>query len=105
MKHLWSENCNNSLFAKVNSEVRKVCSSAARKTDLKLQHTQKSSVASVILPTLLANSLLKLPNLLGEKSLSELMALKSDTVSLIYAKNRDVKTKRTDTIQPDLQAA
>ena len=105
MKHLWSENCNNSLFAKVNSEVRNVCSSAARKTDLKLQHTQKSLVASVILPTLLTNSLLKLPSLLGQKSLSDLMALTSDTTSLIYAKNRDVKTKRTDTIQPDLQAA
>ena len=94
LKYLWSKNCNNCFVKNVNSGVWRTCNSAARKTDLKLQHMQKSLAASWISPTLSANFLLKLSSLFREKYLS----------SLISVRDKDVKIKRRDIIQPDLRA-
>ena len=55
---------------------------------------QKSLAASWISPTLSANFLLKLSSLFREKYLS----------SLISVRDKDVKIKRRDIIQPDLRA-
>lgn len=87
-KHLWLETCNNISVTRVNLDVWRICNPATSETDLQFQHGKKSLLVIQIPLTLLTKPILKLSNLIDERTLSELMALVSNSISLIWLTNR-----------------